>query len=61
MKRKITTSTWFDNLIGFLWCVFVLAGTSYLVFFKGENAWWFALAVVLLSVSVYSKKEEIEE
>lgn len=61
MKKKITTSTTFDNILGFLWSVFVLTGGCYLVFWKGISAWWFVLIVLLLSVNVWHKKEEYED
>ncbi len=34
-----------------LWNVFVMGGTAYLVFWRGQNPWWFALAVFLLASS----------
>lgn len=30
-----------------LWEAFTLGGCSYLVFWRGESAWWFLLAVFL--------------
>lgn len=58
MKKTITESTTFDNILGFIWAVFVLTGGSYLIFYKGISAWWFILVVLLLSVSVWHKKTE---
>ena len=31
----------------FLWDVFLIAGTSYLVFWQGHSGWWFVLAIIL--------------
>ena len=61
MKTTITQSTTVDNILGFLWAIFVVTGASYLVFYKGISAWWFVLAVLLLSASVWHKKTVIEQ
>ena len=57
MKKKVTTSTTGDNIICFLWAIFVLTDVSYLVFWKGISAWWFILIALLLSASVWHRKE----
>ena len=61
MKREIKESTTFDNILSFIWVAFVLTGTCYLVFWQGISAWWFVLAVALMHVDIYHKKETIED
>ena len=44
MKQKDwVLITWI--ICAFVWAIFLLAGTSYLVFFKGISEWWFLLAI----------------
>jgi len=31
------------------WCGFIVGGTAYLVFWRDESGWWFALACLLMS------------
>jgi hypothetical protein len=56
MKTTTTESTTFDNILGFIWAVFVLTGGTYLVFFKGASELWFILICLLLGASVYHKR-----
>jgi len=30
-----------------VWCMFVIGGTAYVVFWKDQSGWWFALAICL--------------
>lgn len=30
-----------------LWRIFLIGGTSYIVFWKGYSGWWFVLAIML--------------
>lgn len=60
MKTTIKETTTINNLFSLIWGIFILTGTSYLVFFKNESHWWFVLAVSLVFASFYIKKTEIE-
>lgn len=37
----------------FAWDVLVFGTTTYLVFWKGESGWWFALAILLCMGTTY--------
>jgi hypothetical protein len=39
--------------------VFIYGGTAYLVFWRGQSAWWFVLAVLLGMIS-YSDKSKVD-
>jgi hypothetical protein len=32
-----------------IWCALIIVGCAYLVFWRGHNGWWFALAILLMS------------
>jgi hypothetical protein len=38
----------FSVIFIILWDVFVIAGTSYLVFWEGHSGWWYLLAFCLI-------------
>ena len=38
-----------------IWDVGLLVGTSYLVFWKNQSAWWFLPAVILCTISYKPK------
>lgn len=61
MKTQVIESTTIDNIIVLLWAVFIISGCSYLVFWRNESGWWFILAILLLSASVYHKKVTTEQ
>jgi hypothetical protein len=47
------------NILAMIWNAFVLAGTTYVVFWKNQSGWWFLLAVILIvSVNDNMKKGE---
>ena len=43
----------------YLFNAFILAGTSYIVFWKGESPWWFLFSVLLISVVKTKEKDEL--
>jgi len=46
MKEQEKTSIVFIKL---LYNVFIIGGTAYLVFWKGQSGWWFILAMIFCS------------
>lgn len=62
LMKTITKKT---NTVGiildFMWGSLVLVGTTYLVFFKGINPWWYLLALLLMSASFLTEKIEVIE
>jgi hypothetical protein len=48
----------FCELCQFLWAAFIIAGCSYLVFWKGASAWWYVLAVILLPTKCRKPESE---
>ncbi len=45
MKKDGVLVVWI--LCAFMWDIFLIGGTSYLVFYKGCSGWWFVLTVLL--------------
>lgn len=43
----------------YLFNAFVLAGTSYIVFWKEYSAWWFLFSLLLISVVKNKEKDEL--
>lgn len=53
MEKTDSVLIWW-LILTFIWDVFLIAGTSYLVFWKGVSGWWFVLAIVIgLQPSLY--------
>lgn len=40
----------------YIYAIILIAGTAYLVFYKGISGWWFIMTLVLLQIS-----PEVEE
>lgn len=61
MKNITTESSIIGNILEFIWAVGIIFGCAYLVFWKGESAWWFVLAIFLANVSVNKSKTVITD
>lgn len=49
-------------ILAIIWNIFIIAGTSYIVFWKGESGWWFLLAILLMvAVSSVVCKSDTKE
>ena len=55
MKRY----TGLDYVVHLFFCLAILSGTAYLVFWRGESGWWFCLTILLCD-GFRPKKEEKE-
>ena len=38
------------KILNFIWYVLIISGTAYAVFFLHRSPWWFAMAVLFLSI-----------
>ena len=46
-----------NELMGWIWNMFIFAGTAYVVFGMGESGWWFALPICLIASRSDKDKE----
>ena len=43
-------------VLSYIWNIFIITSSTYLIFFKGVSPWWYILVVLLLG-RVRNKKE----
>lgn len=48
-----------DSILLILWCMFVIGGCTYLVFWMDVSGWWYALAILLIETSNTSYNKEL--
>jgi len=57
-ENKTVLIVWI--VCAFVWDVFLIAGTSYIVFWKGYSGWWFLPAVFIgIQPTLFKKLSEI--
>ena len=40
-----------DSILLIIWCMFVVGGCTYLVFWMDASGWWYLLAILLIGTS----------
>jgi hypothetical protein len=40
-----------DNVLVIIWCMFIVGGCTYLVFWMNASGWWYLLATLFISTT----------